>query len=150
MTCASNYIPYMMLDVITSPLPNLNQTMFVKWTPEHESIHSKPPWWRHQVETSSPFQRSVTRSFDVFLDLRPDKRFSKQPWGWWFETPSWSLWRQCNDIKFQLPKSDHKSCPMSLTINQWICVHVRNKLCIQSHLIDYIRITATNCGWLFC
>ena len=22
---------------------------------------------------------------------------SKQPWGWWFETPSWSLWRQCND-----------------------------------------------------
>ena len=38
-----------------------------------------------------PIQRPVTRSFDVFFDLRLNKRFSKQPWGWWFETPSWSL-----------------------------------------------------------
>ena len=69
-------------------------------------------WWRHQMETFSallalcagnspvtgefPAQRPVTRSFDVFFDLRPNKRLSKQPWGWWFETPSWSLWRQCN------------------------------------------------------
>ena len=43
-----------------------------------------------------PAQRPVMRSFDVFFDLRPNKRLSKQPWGWWFETPSWSLWRQCN------------------------------------------------------
>ena len=43
-----------------------------------------------------PTQRSVTRSFDVFFDLRLKKRLSKQPWGWWFETPSWSLWSQCN------------------------------------------------------
>ena len=42
-----------------------------------------------------PTQRPVTRSFDVFFDLRLNKRLSKQPWGWWFETPSWSLWRQC-------------------------------------------------------
>ena len=41
-------------------------------------------------------QRPVTRSFDVFFDLRPNKRLSKQPWGWWFETPSWPLWHQCN------------------------------------------------------
>ena len=44
-----------------------------------------------------PAQRPVTRSFDVFFDLRPNKRLSKQPWGWWFETPSWSLWRHCNE-----------------------------------------------------
>ena len=43
-----------------------------------------------------PTQRPVTRSFDVFFDLRLNKQLSKQPWGWWFETPSWSLWRQCN------------------------------------------------------
>ena len=43
-----------------------------------------------------PTQRPVTRSFDVFFDLRLNKRLSKQPWGWWFETPSWSLWCQCN------------------------------------------------------
>ena len=45
-----------------------------------------------------PTQRPVTRSFDVFFDLCLNKRLSKQPWGWWFETPSWSLWRQCNDM----------------------------------------------------
>ena len=44
-----------------------------------------------------PTQRPVTRSFDVFFDLRLNKRLSKQPWGWWFETLSGSLWRQCNE-----------------------------------------------------
>ena len=43
-----------------------------------------------------PTQRPLTRSFDVFFDLRLNKRLSKQPWGWWFETPSQSLWRQRN------------------------------------------------------
>ena len=71
-------------------------------------------WWRHQMETSSallaicagnspvngefPAQRPVTRSFDVFIDLRLNKRLSKQWWGWWFETPSRPLWRLCNEI----------------------------------------------------
>ena len=70
-------------------------------------------WWRYQMETFSallaicagnspvsgefPAQRPVTR-FDVFFDLRLNKRLSKHWWGWWFETPSWSLWRQCNDM----------------------------------------------------
>ena len=45
-----------------------------------------------------PTQRPVTRSFDVYFDLRLNKRLSKQPWGWWFETQSMSLWRHCNVI----------------------------------------------------
>ena len=69
-------------------------------------------WWRHQMETFSallaicagnspvpgefPAQRPVTRSVDVFFDLRPNKRLSKQSWGWWFETLSCPLWRHCN------------------------------------------------------
>ena len=43
-----------------------------------------------------PAQRPETQSFDVFFDLRLDKPLRKQPWGWWFETPSWSLRRHCN------------------------------------------------------
>ena len=31
-----------------------------------------------------------------FLWYAPHKRSSKQSWGWWFETPSGSLWRHCN------------------------------------------------------
>ena len=42
-------------------------------------------------------QRPVTRSFDVFFDLRPNKWLSKLWWGWWFKTPSCPLWRHCND-----------------------------------------------------
>ena len=57
-------------------------------------------WWRHEMEIFSallalcvgnspatgefPAQRSVTRSFDVFFDLRQIKQLSKQSWGWWF------------------------------------------------------------------
>ena len=64
-----------------------------------------------------PTQRPVARSFDVFFDLRLNKRLSKQPWGWWFETPSWSLWRQCIDkmcSKCRLV-TDHKSVHISVT-----------------------------------
>ena len=70
-------------------------------------------WWRHQMKPSSallaicagnspvtgefPAQRPVTLSFDVFFDLRLNKRLSKQSWGWWFETPSHPVLRHCND-----------------------------------------------------
>ena len=69
-------------------------------------------WWRHPMETFSallviyagnspvtgefPSQMPVTRSFDVFFDIRLNKRLSKQSWGWWFERPSCPLWRHCN------------------------------------------------------
>ena len=74
--------------------------------------HLSDSWWRHQMETFSallaicagnspvsgefPSQRPVTRSFYVFFYLRLNERLSKQSWGWWFETPSCSLWRHCN------------------------------------------------------
>ena len=82
---------------------------------EFDMIHNilQVSWWRHQMETFSallaicagkspaisefPSQRPVTRNFDVFFDLRLNKRLSKQSWGWWFETPSHPLWRHCND-----------------------------------------------------
>ena len=50
-----------------------------------------------------PTQRPVTRSFGVFFDLRLNKRLSKQSWGWWFETPSGSLWRHCNGSRITGP-----------------------------------------------
>ena len=68
-------------------------------------INAVVTWWRHQMETFSALltlcagnsQRPVTQSFDVFFDLRSNKRMSKQSWGWWFGTPSRSLWRYCNE-----------------------------------------------------
>ena len=43
-----------------------------------------------------PAQRPVTRSFDVFFDMRLNTRLRKQSWGWWFETLLCPLWRHCN------------------------------------------------------
>ena len=48
------------------------------------------------VTSEFPAQRPMTRSFDVFSDLRLNKRLRKQSWGWWFEAPSCWLWRHCN------------------------------------------------------
>ena len=71
-------------------------------------------WWRREMEAISallaicegkspvtgefPAQRPVTRNLNVFFDLRLNKRLSKQSWGWWFETLSCPLWRQCNGV----------------------------------------------------
>ena len=44
-----------------------------------------------------PTQRPVTRSFDVYFDLRPNERLRKPSLRWWFETLSPPLWRHRND-----------------------------------------------------
>ena len=78
------------------------------WRMIHKAARS---WCRHQMVTFSallafcagnsptigefPSQRPVTRSFDVFFDLRLNKRLVKPSWSWWFETPSRLLWRHC-------------------------------------------------------
>ena len=82
-------------------------------------------WRRHQMETFSaslapcgnspvygefPVQRPVTRSFDVFFDLRLIKRLSKHSRGWWFETLSRPLRRHCNDSE---------RAPAWLMTSQW-------------------------------
>ena len=80
-------------------------------------------WWRLQMETFSasppicvgnspvtgeiPVQRPVTRNFDGFIDLRLNKRLSKQWWGWWFATPSRPLWRHCNLERLNIVTMDH-------------------------------------------
>ena len=90
----------------------LRHNKFVATKPSASSYFTPYSWWRHQMETFSallalcagnspatcefPSQRPVTRSFDVFFDLRLNKRLSKQSRGWWFETPSHPLWRHCN------------------------------------------------------
>ena len=57
-----------------------------------------PRYWLfvRGIHRSFPSLRPVTRNFDVFFDRCLNKRLSKQSWGWWFETPSCSLWRHCN------------------------------------------------------
>ena len=96
----------------------LNATSISYWYSYKNHIdqrfeYSVLTWWRYQMETFSallalcagnslvtgefPSQKPVTRSFDVFLNLRLNKRLSKQSKRRWFETPSRPLWRHCNE-----------------------------------------------------
>ena len=86
--------------------------VFLTCFPAYIFNTTMPLWWRHQMETFSALlalcagnspvtgefsaQWPVTRSFNVFFDLRLNKRLSKQSWGWWSGTPSRSLWRHFN------------------------------------------------------
>ena len=82
-------------------------------TPYHFKLVSLGSWWRHQKETfphNWPFVRGIHRSpvnsphkdqwrgalMFSLIDLRLNKRLSKQSWGWWFETLLCPLWRHCN------------------------------------------------------
>ena len=85
-----------------------------------------------------PAQRPVTRSFDVFYDLRLNKRLSKQSWGWWFETLSCPLWRHFNVVFYKIwiesglngshitqgyyrTTGNHVIIPQAHTFNIWFC-----------------------------
>ena len=105
------------LEAIKDLLPNVDienlgwSKQYVRYS-DIVHIPCQFPWWRHQMETFSallaicaensavtgefPAQRPVTRKFDVFFDMRPNKLLSKQSWGWWFETPPHPLWRHLN------------------------------------------------------
>ena len=108
------------------------------WMPKYLTSFSPPvsrvSWWRHQMETFSallaiwvtgefPTQRPVIRSFDVFFDMRLNKRLSKQSWGFWFETPSRPLWRHCN-------LEEHNVLSTSTPPQQI----VKNRVSLLSHL----------------
>ena len=105
-----SFSPVLLLKCIPSPC----------WLAVQINVHNYPRW-RHHMEAFSalltlcagnspvtselPPQRSVTRSFDVLLDLCMNQRLSKQSRRWWFETAwlkfliSWSsaiLWSKGN------------------------------------------------------
>ena len=83
------------------------------------------PWWRHQMETFSALLAVCAGNSPVPMksphkdQWRGALMFSlicawindcKQPWGWWFETPSWSLWRQCNARHKPYTEHAYKPC----------------------------------------
>ena len=84
--------------------------------------------WRH-FPRYWPFVREFTghrwipytkaSDVDVFVDLRLNKRFCKQSWGWWFETLSLSLWRRRNVVGMNEYISDYKPCHKLKSAIRW-------------------------------
>ena len=80
-------------------------------------------WWRHQLEAFSALlalcaghspitgefiAQSQWRGTLISFYLRLNKRLRKQSWGWWFETPSRSLfvnmWPKCKGLNSFTPE----------------------------------------------
>ena len=97
--------------IVANAEPELDTVLCRSQILNNNNISSQPDNYYHMMTSSNgnifrvtgplceefTTQRPVTRSFDVFFDLCLNKRLGKQLLDWWFETPSRSLWRHCND-----------------------------------------------------
>ena len=117
--------------------------------------------WKH-FPRYWPFVRGIHRSrwiprtkasdadFDVFLDLRLNKRLSKQPRCWWFETPSWSLWSHRNvfsgtGVKLNAVCKIHKYSTQRDVILDELCFSFLR--CIVVSTRNQLSLTSSN-GWV--
>ena len=93
-------------------------------------------WGDSPVPGEFSAQRPATRSFDVFFDLRLNKRLNKQWWGWWFETPSPLLWRHRNVM-------DHGHCFKIFDIESLYTLYEiwSSKTMADTHYNGFHRIT---------
>ena len=73
----------------------------------------------HRSPVNSPHKGQWRRALIFSLDQRPNKRLSKQSWGWWFETPSRPLWRHCNVFSTAHLGWGHMSVRAFRLTDQW-------------------------------
>ena len=85
----------LILDSFTVPLHSTNHDDVIKW--KHFPRYCRTfEWVIHRSPVNSP-QKGQWRGALMFtLICAWTKWLGKQSWGWWFETPSRSLWRHCN------------------------------------------------------
>ena len=67
-----------------------------------------------------PWQRPETGNFNTFFDLRPNKQSRRR----WFETPSRSLWHQCNVVNGSISSYLMKIYDNIMFINGYIHTHL--------------------------
>ena len=83
---------------------NLNFIVYAHDVMVHDDIIKKkhfPRYWPfvrgiHRSSVNSPHKGQWRGALKFSLIRALNKWLSKQSWGWWFETPSRSLWRHCN------------------------------------------------------
>ena len=83
------------------------------------------------VTSEFPTQWPMARNFDVFFDLRLNKRLSKQSRRRWFEPPSPPLWRHYNERclhnLYDAPPSlmlTQFNCPFTVSISAMQCIRI--------------------------
>ena len=130
-----------LLTYICVTLPEISMHWYpFEWLVHDDVIKWKhfPRYWPfvqgiHRASANSPhkgqWQGALMFSFICALN----KQLSKQSWGWWFETPSHSLWRHCNvhKIKRHAMHSEPSNNPHS---------------CVSSRLLQRIAAISRDMG----
>ena len=111
--------------------------------------HFLPDWPIGRRSTGEfPYQRPVARSFEVFFDLRLNKRFSKQSRRRWFQTPSrimTSLRGRC--VRHQIHANAQPFSLSHLNINRsnaWYIISILQRFGYSLLLPDYCLLWLTN------
>ena len=91
-------------ECVVSNFHNFEGAATKLFAPMHDDVFKWkhfPRYWSfmrgiHRLPVNSPHKGQWCGALMFFFYLRLNKRLSKQSWGWWFETPSRSLWCHCN------------------------------------------------------
>ena len=96
-----------------------NHDDVIKW--KHSPLYWPFMQGIHRSAVNSPHKGQWRGALMFSFIYTLNKRLTKQSWGWWFETPSRSLWRYCNDTS-RIPRS----APFCYR-NMHMCAHFRYK-----------------------
>ena len=137
-----------LMKVVTSKKTSVAKTLHGEWT---RVLSCGRSWWRHEMETFSALlvfcagnspvtgekgQRRRVLMFSLICAL--NKRWNRQSWIWWFETPSRPLWRHCN--VFPGHRSNIQWCPKA-SVYTVMFVQMLWRILVTGHNICY-------CWWL--
>ena len=70
-----------------------------------------PLWWESTRQRCIRLPKASEAELWCFLSLRLNKRLSKQSRRRWFETPSRSMWRHCNEFKWDASSGESNASP---------------------------------------
>ena len=128
----------------------------IKW--KHFPRYWPFVWGIHRSPVNSPHKGQWRGALMFFFEMCLNKRLRKQPWGWWFETPSCPLWCHCNGggnegghlaehgQRIIKPGESHSECrPISLRLIRWMlwCKICRN---LKSVMYRWIKRQQTDRG----
>ena len=115
-----------------------------------------PLCWEFTGHRWIPAQRPVTRCFDAFFDLSPNKRLSKQSWSWWFETSLRSLWRHSNESSDVMYMYTAKcgygyphSVPWYIMGRMWVITYLIISWSSHQHVINRDDLYRKQRGWYY-
>ena len=105
------------------------------------SLWGEPP-------VTSGFQRPVMRNFDVFYDVRLNKRLIIQSRCQWFETPWRSLWRHWN-VKIGCYRKTTEHTLVSPVAGTSLVLSIWNKSDLADLMVRYVHVSPTKLCWRY-